>query len=329
MLWLDPGEKGVQEYSRRVVMDVVNRYDINGVHFDDYFYPYAEMDASRKDVDFPDEASWRRFGARSKQSREDWRRENVNTFVHEVYVSIKAAKPWVKFGISPFGIWRPGSPPQIKGLDAFARLNADSRKWLANGWVDYLAPQLYWAIAAPETSFPVLLSWWSQQNSHERLLCPGLKSYNVGRTWAPEEIINQIRLTRRQTGAGGNVHWDMKALMRNRALCMALEREVYGESALVPATPWLERVPPAQPALNIASKRGALTASWSVAESDKVRLWVLQTRKASKWTTRILSGHIGSIALARPVPDVLALSAIDRCGNASSPAVLEWRHAAD
>src|SRR5204863_6206815 len=101
-LWLDPGEKEVQQYSLSVVMDVVKRYDIDGVHFDDYFYPYKENDAAGNELDFPDEASWRRYGAGHRISRDDWRRENVNGFIQRVDSSIKGAKPWVKFGISPF-----------------------------------------------------------------------------------------------------------------------------------------------------------------------------------------------------------------------------------
>jgi uncharacterized lipoprotein YddW (UPF0748 family) len=324
-LWLDPGEKGVQEYSRKVVMDVVNRYDIDGVHFDDYFYPYPEQDAGGRDLDFPDDASWRRYGAAGKSNRDDWRRENVNAFVHQVYRSIKAAKPWVKFGISPFGIWRPGNPPQIKGLDAFAVLHADSRRWLANGWIDYLAPQLYWAIDPPETSFPVLLKWWEQQNTRGRLLCPGLKSYNVGRSWASEEIVNQIRLTRRQSGAGGHMHWDMKALMRNGALDLALQREVYGEAALVPPARWLDSTAPAQPALKITNVSGRVTASWAEGNSEPVGLWLIQTRKVAKWTTQILPRARNSIVLERPFPEAIAVTGIDRCGNASTPAVKEWK----
>jgi uncharacterized lipoprotein YddW (UPF0748 family) len=329
MLWLDPGEKGVQEYSLKVVMDVVNRYDIDGMHFDDYFYPYKEQDSSGKDLEFPDEASWRRFGAGGKLSRDDWRRENVDVFVHQVYQSIKAAKPWVKFGISPFGIWRPGNPPQIKGLDAFAVLHADSRKWLANGWVDYLAPQLYWPINLPDTSFPVLLKWWAQQNTQGRLLCPGLESYKVGRKWEPEEIINQIRLTRRQPGTSGHMHWDMKTLMRNGALGTALEREVYAEAALPPACPWLQQSPPAKPVFNVIGEGGGIRATWSTADSDPPRLWVVQFRKGNAWTTRILPGCNPSKFLAKAGPEVIALTEIDRFGNASAPAVLQLKRSAD
>ena len=121
LLWLDPGEKEVQDYSLSVVMDVVKRYDVDGVHFDDYFYPYKVKGASGKELDFPDDASWQRFGAGGKLSRDDWRRENVNTFIQRVYPSIKAAKPWVKFGVSPFGIWRPHYPPQIRRFRRLCR----------------------------------------------------------------------------------------------------------------------------------------------------------------------------------------------------------------
>src|SRR5205807_10065901 len=134
-LWLDPGEKSVQDYSLSVVMDVVRRYDIDGVHFDDYFYPYKEKDDSGKTLDFPDDSSWKRFGAGGRLSRDDWRRENVNTFIQRLHQSIKAAKPWVKLGISPFGIWQPGNPPQIKGFNAYEKLYCDARKWLVNGWM--------------------------------------------------------------------------------------------------------------------------------------------------------------------------------------------------
>ena len=214
-LWLDPGEKETQDYSVSVIMDVVKRYDVDGIHFDDYFYPYKEEDASGKEMDFPDELSWKRYGAGKKRSRDDWRRENVNVFIQRLYKSIKSAKPWVKFGISPFGIWQPGNPPQIRGLNAYDKLYADSRKWFAEGWVDYFAPQLYWAIAPPDQSFPVLLKWWAEQNAKHRLLMPGIDTTKTRGRWKPEEIVNQIRLARNQPGVSGHIHWNMKSLMRN------------------------------------------------------------------------------------------------------------------
>ncbi len=206
-------------------MDVVKRYDIDGVHFDDYFYPYKEPDASGKDLDFPDDASWKRYGAGGRLSREDWRRENVNAFIHRVYQAIKAAKPWVKFGISPFGIWRPGNPPQIKGYDAYAKLYADSRKWLANGWLDYFAPQLYWPIGPPDQSFPVLLRWWAEQNTKGRHLWPGLDATKAGGKWKPQEIADQIALARKQPGVTGYIFYSMNSLARNAALAGMLQHD--------------------------------------------------------------------------------------------------------
>src|SRR5581483_6149190 len=115
----------------------------DGVTFDDYFYPYRPPGVT---TDFPDTSTWR--GYANGMARDDWRRANINHFVQSVYTGIKTEKPWVKFGVSPFGIWRPANPPSVKGLDAYATLYADSRLWLSNGWVDYLAPQLYWRVDA-------------------------------------------------------------------------------------------------------------------------------------------------------------------------------------
>ncbi|MDB6020650.1 MAG: hypothetical protein JWQ04_507, partial [Pedosphaera sp.] len=234
-LWLDPGEKEVQEYSLRVVMDVVKRYDIDAVHFDDYFYPYKEQDAQKQDLDFPDWGSWKKYHTTGTLSRNDWRRENVNVFVKRVYDSIKAAKPWVKVGISPFGFWQPGYPQQIKGFNAYEVLYCDSRKWLTNGWLDYCSPQLYWGIDPPDQSFPVLLKWWLDQNPKHRNIWPGLDSENVGGKWKPEEIVNQVKLTREMTGGGaGTVHWNVKGLGKQHGLGATLAMGVYAEPALIP-----------------------------------------------------------------------------------------------
>jgi uncharacterized lipoprotein YddW (UPF0748 family) len=324
-LWLDPGEKDVQEYSLSVVMDVVKRYDIDGVHFDDYFYPYKERDGSGKEMDFPDQASWQRFGAGGKLSRDDWRRENVNTFIERLYRSIKAAKPAVKFGVSPFGIWRPKTPPQIQGFDAYADLYADSRKWLAKGWVDYFAPQLYWAIEPPDQSFPVLLKWWAQQNPKGRLLMPGLDSTKTSGRWKPSEIVNQIRITREQPGTSGHIHWNMRSLMRNSAFDEVLEREVYGQPALVPAAPWLGGGRPGKPKLATGSAENGSRASfsWAPGDTGSPWLWLVQTRSGGDWTTEILPGNRRTRACDGA--DVIAVSAVDRNGNVSVAAVLKLK----
>ncbi|HYG34124.1 MAG TPA: family 10 glycosylhydrolase, partial [Clostridia bacterium] len=322
-LWLDPGEQAVQDYSLKVVMDVVQRYDIDGVHFDDYFYPYKEKDGAGREVDFPDNASWNRFGRNGKLDREDWRRENVNQFIQRAYKSIKTAKPWVKFGISPFGIWRPKNPPQIQGYDAFGKLYADARKWLENGWLDYCAPQLYWGINPPEQSFPVLLSWWGEQNKKHRHLMPGMDSTKTSGRWQPQEIVNQIRITRQKPGVNGHIHWNMKSLLRNPALGEALQREVYAQPALIPALTWVSRATPEKPKLRVANSGNSLAISWGCSKPEKVSRWVLQTRVGKTWITEVLPSGRTSLVLERRSPDFIALTAVDRFGNTSRPAAVQ------
>jgi uncharacterized lipoprotein YddW (UPF0748 family) len=212
-LWLDPGEPAAREYVLSVILDVVRRYDIDGVHIDDYFYPYP---LKRGDAWFPDDATWSKYGASTGLSRADWRRNNINKFVEAMYRDVKRAKSSVRVGISPFGIWRPGVPSGIEAqLDAYTQLFADSRKWLAEGWCDYLAPQLYWNIAPAKQSFPVLLDWWRAQ-SHGRPVWPGIALDRIGASRSAQEIVDQIALTRRGTNSPGHLHWSMKALLKDQ-----------------------------------------------------------------------------------------------------------------
>ena len=334
-LWLDPGEPAARAYSLAVIFDVVRRYDIDGVHLDDYFYPYPVQDAQGRPMDFPDDPSWERYRAGGgRASRADWRRSNINDFVHRLYDGVKRLKPWVKVGISPFGIYRPGSPAQIQGFDAYASLYADSRRWLSEGWVDYLSPQLYWKIEQTPQSFPVLLQWWESQNRKGRHLWPGLYTSRVGKSsvgkagasvWPPEEILYQIKTTRGIAGATGDLHFSMAALMEDQGgVASALAAGVYADPALIPASPWLEgqRAPPAMPSVAVRadSATGARTITWQPAAGDAPWLWVVQTRAGTVWTTRILPAAQTTF----PFPassDAVAVSTVDRCGVASPCAV--------
>lgn len=235
-LWLDPGEPAARDHALEVILDVVRRYDVDGVHIDDYFYPYP---LKRGDAYFPDEETWARHGERSGLSRAEWRRENINRFVETLHRSIKREKRNVRFGISPFGIWRPGVPATIEAeLDAFAQLFGDSRKWLAEGWCDYLSPQLYWGIEPPKQSFPVLLAWWRAQ-SRGVPVWPGIATERIGGQRPAREIIDQIALTRRAVPGGqapGHLHWSMKALMRNQGgVADQLQTGPYRDRASPPA----------------------------------------------------------------------------------------------
>ena len=318
-LWLDPGEPAVREYSERVIMDVVKRYDVDGIHMDDYFYPYRETNAAGAEIDFPDTATWNKFGVNSGLSRDDWRRHNVDIFMEQVYRAIKADKPWVKFGISPFGIWRPKNPPAISGFDSYAQIYCDSRKWLREGWCDYLAPQLYWAIQPPAQSFSALLAWWNSENVRHRHVWPGMDSLRVGEKWPPAEIINQINVTRRYPDPG-HIHWSVTALMKNSALDTALARDVYRQPALIPASPWLDSTAPAPPKLSVAVWKKTAHVQWQNA-GQPVGGWVLQSRANGIWTTQILPAGRTDAYLDNGAPDAVAVRAVNRVENLSGPAV--------
>jgi uncharacterized lipoprotein YddW (UPF0748 family) len=307
-------------------MDVVRRYDIDGVHFDDYFYPYPEKNAQNREIDFPDHASWERYQGRGgKLSRADWRRQNVDEFVRSIYQAIKKEKPWVKFGVSPFGIWRPANPPSITGFDAYNELFADSRKWLAEGWVDYLAPQLYWPIDQKAQSFPVLLRWWAEQNTRHRNLFPGMQVTGwKGIRAETEEAGREIELTRREPGVSGTILWHAAPLLRDQDKVTDSLRRIYGEPALTPACPWLCAERPDQPCLTVRQAGHVLELNWKPANGLPWQ-WVLQKKTARHWTSEILPSRTTSLVLkaatATNLPTSIALSAVDRYGNLSPAAI--------
>lgn len=318
-IWMDPGEPDVQNHSIKVIEDIVSRYDIDGIHADDYFYPYVVNGADGRPLAFPDDATYLKYGA--GMSRDDWRRDNVNRFVQRMYSSAHAIKPTIKVGISPFGIWRPGFPGSVTGLDAYASIYADSRKWLQQGWVDYLAPQLYWSIAAPNQSFTALYSWWRDQNPVGRHVWPGLAAYRVNDgssgAFTLQEIPNQITATRVVSNPGTflyNATWTLK--QNNRALSTTLASSLYATAALVPASPWLDAVAPAAPAIVFVGNEIRITKG----SSETPRWWTLRMRTGGTWSTRILFGTASSQALPSSV-DRVAVQAVDQAGNVSPEAV--------
>ncbi len=321
-LWLDPGLPAARDHTLAVILDVVDRYDIDGVHIDDYFYPYPVQGR-----DFPDESSYTRYrNSGGKLARADWRRQNVDSLVAEIHRLIRRRKPWVKFGISPFGIARPGLPVGIKaGLDQYSQLYADVRKWLREGWCDYMSPQLYWPIDQREQSYARLLDWWVGQNPHRRHLWIGNFSSKVeGPTakWPKEEILDQIRLTRRERGATGNVHFSMKALRRGTVLGKALRNGPYFDPALIPASPWLDDKPPLPPELTLQrNTEGGLEMRWP--RDPDVRWRAVYLLCANRWRhVEVLPAATPGMRLTQQNLEDLrisavAVSAVDRCGNES------------
>ena len=342
-LWMDPGDARVRDLTTRVVLDIVRRYDIDALHIDDYFYPYREVVRGRE-LPFPDDATWGRYrSGGGTLARDDWRRENVNVLVRQLNDAIHNVKPWVRFGVSPFGIWRPGYPSSVRGLDQYTEIYADARKWLRQGWADYFTPQLYWSVDKPEQRYDHLLKWWVDENVMRRHMWPGnytgkmlLPSFR----WPTKEIIEQIRLTRAQPGATGNVHFSMKVFFENPdALNERLVAGPYAQPALVPATTWLSVGTPPAPAVSVrneASGRSMLemlpTAQPPVAigyggtstVSATPWLWVVQTLGESGWITEIVPAAVRSRPLAArgATPREVRVTAIDRLGVASPAAVL-------
>ena len=322
-LWLDPGEPEAVDHSIGVMLDVVRRYDIDGVHLDDYFYPYPVTEAGRR-VPFPDRDSYARaLGRGETLGRDDWRRQNVDRFIERLYREVKATKPWVKVGISPFGIWRPGHPASVRGFDQYAEIYADARKWQQEGWLDYLAPQLYWAIDSRGQSFPALLDWWGEQNTAGRHLWPGLYDSrtlpDVG-GYQPQEIVDQVERVRADREATGTVHFSIKALLPGPSdLGARLADGPYREPALVPASPWLDADAPPAPGLRAS---GGI-ASWAPGDEEPAGHWVVRTREAEgSWEWEIWPGTTRSRAI-RPGTRALAVSMVDRAGNEGPARMIE------
>ena len=327
--WLDPGLVEVQNHSLAVIKDVVERYDIDGIHLDDYFYPYP--DATLPNPEFPDQKTYDAYvTAGGTLAKPDWRRANVNAFVESLYKTVRASKPWVKVGISPFGIWRPDHPPGIRGLDAFTVLSADARLWLQKGWVDYLAPQLYWPVDRREQSFPVLLNWWQAQNTAHRHLWPGMATANLmsptpGKAWKLDEVVRQIRIAREQDGCEGHLHWGANVLLgTSNRFDEALRTRAYPAPALVPTFPWLDKRSPEPPVLSVKVAKDRWNASWT--ESDKgapVSTWIVQLKTHEGWSTRIQGAANNRLnvvfAKGKPKPDALWITPVSRTGALGTP----------
>jgi uncharacterized lipoprotein YddW (UPF0748 family) len=310
---------------------VVERYDIDGVHMDDYFYPYPVEDKeTKKKIPFPDDPSWEKAQTAGNQlDRDDWRRENTNRLVKQIQDDVRKLKPWVKFGISPFGIGRPGKPPQIKGFDQYESLYADTQKWFKNGWVDYFTPQLYWRIGPPEQSYAALLHWWHGQNKADRHLWPGnytsrmLSDADNENQWGTAELIAQIWVTRAQEGATGNVHFSMKALSRNAGgIADDLIAGPYREPALIPESPWLaegQGDPPAAPNVKVKKAGGKWVVTREASRADEPWLWVVKARHAGAWHFVVVPGAEQSCDLAflpkNVSPQAIAVSLVDRIGR--------------
>ncbi len=325
--WLVPTMQEVQDHSLKVVMDIVKRYDVDGIHFDDYFYPYPEYNDGK---DFPDDDLYQAYLNNGGQlSRDDWRRDAVNKFIQRVYDGIKKEMPYIKFGISPFGVYRPHHPESIgTTFDQYATLYADAKLWLNMGWLDYFAPQLYWPISRVELSYPVLLNWWESENSQKRNLWPGLFIRpEINKKEMSLEIVNQIMTTRGMIPQSpGTMLFSMKSLMsKDSIIFIALRNGPFNSQALIPAYPWLDSEAPSSPIVNADKIGNELKLNWEPVSEEKPTWFVLYTKTDGLWSYEIIPGGTFSVSKKLDGKNIsaIAISAVDRCGNESERKIWE------
>lgn len=236
MILFDPGLPESRAFICKVVRDIISRYDVDAIHMDDYFYPYPVAGLS-----FPDNNSFRKYGLPKGYKSDqiaDWRRENVNTLVRELKRTILLTKPWVRFGISPFGIYRnkkntpDGSGSNTNGLQNYDDLYADVLKWVKNGWIDYNIPQVYWEIGHSAADYVTLAKWWNANANGGHLYI----GQDVARTMKADELSRKMRYERQLPNITGNCFWPANELLwNNNGVADSLQRNYHRHPALIPA----------------------------------------------------------------------------------------------
>lgn len=246
--YFDPANKEVQKFVIDVVRDIVRRYDVDAIHMDDYFYPYPVGNTP-----FPDDNSYKRSG--TSLSKADWRRANVDSIIKNINIAIKQAKPHVKFGISPFAVWRNASADNLgsdsrAGLSNFDELYADILLWMRKGWIDYVTPQLYRPIGDALIDYEKLVNWWAANNFGRHVyighgIYRALETSSSSRSFKnPLELPNQIKILRKTPGIQGSIYFSSKSFDRNpNGWNDSLRNNYYRRPASVPDMPWLPKKP--------------------------------------------------------------------------------------
>jgi uncharacterized lipoprotein YddW (UPF0748 family) len=268
-LYYNPGIPEARRLVEDAMLDAVARYDVDGVHFDDFYYPYPVAGQ-----DFPDDATFAQYGA-GFASKGNWRRDNVNKLIQEMSQRVKVLKPWVKFGVSPFGIWRNHATDPLgsdtRGLESYDEIYADTRLWVKQGWLDYIVPQLYWNIGFELADYARLLPWWSDVVAGTGVqLYIGQADYRVGQpgAWSdPAELDRQLVLNQ-QYQVQGSIHFSARSVAGDKL--GAVSRYVadrYATPALVPMMPRLPESAPPAPALTTAQRDagGGVRLAWQSA----------------------------------------------------------------
>ena len=247
MLIFNPALKENRDYICTIVTDIVRRYDVDGLHIDDYFYPYPVPG-----LEFDDELAFR-ADSRGFTDKGDWRRDNVNLLVEQLHHTIRGVKPWVKFGISPFGIYRnQKSDPEgsaTNGLQNYDDLYADILLWIDKGWVDYTIPQLYWEIGHKAADYETLVGWWAEHAAGRPLYI----GQDVMRTVkaadadypSQHQQARKMQLQRSYKSIGGSCQWPASAVAENAGgYATALAEEFHQWLALQPRYPFIDKKAP-------------------------------------------------------------------------------------
>jgi uncharacterized lipoprotein YddW (UPF0748 family) len=241
----------VRAYLVDIVKGIVKNYDVDGIHFDDYFYPYTVNNQQLKDED-----QYKRYG-KGFASIKEWRRNNVDLLIHDISKAIEKEKKWVKFGVSPFGVWRnarvdPAGSKTEAGQTSYDDLFADTRKWAQLGWIDYVAPQIYFSLEHPKVPYQPLADWW-MANHGNRLLYVGHALYKIDREakepgWkSAKQISRQVRYNRNSGNIGGSIFFSSNSLIKNSLGITDSLKNLYNYKALQPSMPWKDGLPPLNP----------------------------------------------------------------------------------
>lgn len=247
--YFNPGIPEVREYITKIIKDIVLRYDIDGIHFDDYFYPYPIKDEHNIIVTIPDSQTFQKYNT-GFSTIEDWRRNNLNLFIKDVYDAVKTEKPNVSFGVAPSGVWRNKSKDpegsNTRGLAHYDYLYSDVLKWLKEGWIDYVAPQLYWSVGNKYADYITLVNWWCK-HTYGKQLYIGQAVYNAGKDAAsvawrnPDELPEQIRINRQNPVVSGSIYYRAKSLILNPlGFSDSLRYHFYKEKVLPPEIPRIQ-----------------------------------------------------------------------------------------
>lgn len=256
---LDPGNPAVKNYIASVVAEVVKKYDVDGVHFDDYFYPFSPK------IKRQDAGSFKKYNNGYK-SIDEWRRYNITSMISQVHDTIKSIKPYVKFGVSPFGIVQ-NHFAGTSGFDSYKNIYSDPLKWINNKFIDYVAPQLYWEIGKPAADYKSLLKWWSTVAGERHLYIGLYSSKFMDKDWKDRsEIGRQVNLNRVTDNVPGSIFFSSRTITENiSGFADTLSLKLFKYAALLPLMPWIDSIPPLPPVYPLVKQVGTnnLRISWN------------------------------------------------------------------